>query len=125
MYLEVTDPQDKVFGLLGLLGALTNEFIDYKRNLKEVLLVVAIVGLEKIFLQFLCYVEAVIHADDIPSWVPKWRNPGYHFIPLALFLPTPKNPKEQETSNFSINEDLVSCSKRIFCPRVSSLLFQA
>ena len=86
---EATDPRDKVFALVALTDDIPNEFIDYRRSLRQVLTDVAIFALTRPSVRLprvpdlLSYAEARTQPCDLPSWVPDWQDHGHETYPLS------------------------------------------
>ena len=89
---EATDPRDKVFALIALTEDVSIDFIDYRRNLYQNLVDLAVFCLtdseSKLpqSLDLLSYVEGNSELSALPSWVPEWKFNGHAWRPLNSIL---------------------------------------
>jgi Heterokaryon incompatibility protein (HET) len=95
---EAKDPRDKVFAVLGLSNDSNNDLIDYKADLRKVLINTArrLLELENGSLEMLSWAHALARTDDIeiPSWVIQWSSSEFVMIPLAHIFPSSTNNSE-------------------------------
>ena len=110
---ETAESRDKIFALVGLTEDVENEFIDYERNLRDILVDLA----ERILtndlgrliknkpLCLLSYVEARPQSSDLPSWVPDWKARG-SCRPLGLIFAARKS-SDDGNGYFSVNANKV------------------
>lgn len=86
---DATDPRDKVFALVALTDDISNDFIDYGRSLRQILIDIAIFALTRRSVRLprvqdlLSYAEARTQPSDLPSWVPDWQYHGHETYPLS------------------------------------------
>ena len=110
---KATEPKDRIFALLGITDDVPEEFINYNRNLREILIDVASMCLtrdkHKVTppLDFLCFVNHIIQSPDLPSWVPVWDTKGRIFCPLNMIL-QPKEWIEVGEASYSITGEVES-----------------
>ena len=89
---KATDPRDKVFALIGLTTGVPVDFIDYNKELKDVLMYLCELLLTRDSLRkfpALDVLSCVNHAHralDLPSWVPEWDFKRDSFISLGLIV---------------------------------------
>ena len=86
---EASDLRDKVFALVALTDDIADDFIDYGRSLRQILVDVAIFALTRPSvklaraLDLLSYAEARTQPSDLPTWVPDWQSHGHETYPLS------------------------------------------
>jgi hypothetical protein len=113
--LQATDPRDKVYALIGLATDTSHDYIDYAKDLREVLIHLAKDGYSNNRTLFLSIHPsellsfAVTKCRDgphvLPSWVPPFHNYPHYYTPLADCL-------------FRMRlEDMLSLPKFSFGPR--------
>ena len=72
---KATDSRDKIFALVGLTDEVPPGFINYKRDLSEILINLGTLFLTQESLKFnppldiLCFVHQFLQTSDLPSWV--------------------------------------------------------
>lgn len=86
---DATDPRDKVFAILGLVGENYSDTlpnIDYSKSIEEVYREVAslIITKEK-SLDILLAASGLDNVGKLPTWVPDWRRKANEYRP-ALFV---------------------------------------
>ena len=110
---QATEPKDRIFALLGITDDVPQEFINYNRSLREILIDVASMCLTRDRhktappLDVLCFVNHIIQSPDLPSWVPVWDTKGRVFCPLHLIL-QPKEWIEVREASYSITGEVES-----------------
>ncbi|KAM0449927.1 hypothetical protein ACHAO4_007229 [Trichoderma viride] len=86
---DVTDPRDKVFAILGLVGenySATLPNIDYSKSIEEVYREVAsLIITKENSLDILLAASGLDTGGNLPSWVPDWRRRANEYRP-ALFI---------------------------------------
>ncbi|UKZ69536.1 uncharacterized protein TrAtP1_010542 [Trichoderma atroviride] len=86
---DVTDPRDKVFAILGLVGESYNATlpnIDYSKSTEEVYREVAsLIITKENSLDILLAASGLASGEKLPSWVPDWRRRANEYRP-ALFI---------------------------------------
>lgn len=111
---NVTDPRDKVFAVLALSNDSNYDLIDYKDDLRKVLVNTArrVLESEHGSLEMLSWAHAVDRTDGIgiPSWVPEWSSTKLIMTPLASIFSSNANDSEDraEVYHSDIDENNVS-----------------
>lgn len=86
---DATDPRDKVFAILGLIGedySATLPNIDYSKSTEEVYREVAsLIITKENSLDILLAASGLDNGGNLPSWVPDWRRRANEYRP-ALFI---------------------------------------
>jgi Heterokaryon incompatibility protein (HET) len=95
---EATDARDKVFAVLGLSNDNNHDLIDYKDDLRKVLINTArrLLESENGSLEMLSWAHVVARTDNInlPSWVTEWSSSKFVMTPLASIFPSNTNNSE-------------------------------
>lgn len=107
-----SDPRDKVFALVALAKNVKPDFVNYDRELSEVLLGVAthvpsqiaFDGSAMSMMEMLSYAQIYPQSVSLPSWVPDWTSTPIRYNPMTNKYPYPTIPNKQ---NFSITLDNV------------------
>lgn len=86
---DATDPRDKVFAILGLVGENYSDTlpnIDYSKSTEEVYREVAsLIITKENSLDILLAASGLDNGGNLPSWVPDWRRRANEYRP-ALFI---------------------------------------
>ena len=118
---KATDSRDKIFALVGLTDDVPPGFINYKRDLSEILIDLGALCLTQESLKFtppldiLCYVHQFLQTSNLPSWVPEWDTKGHIAVPLSLIL-QPKEWMEVGESSYAIADKVHLLSPTIAFP---------
>ena len=118
---KATDSRDKIFALVGLTDEVPPGFINYKRDLSEILINLGTLILTQESLKFnppldiLCFVHQFLQTSNLPSWVPEWDTKGHIVMPLSLIL-EPKEWMEVGDSSYAIADKARLLSPTIAFP---------
>ena len=96
-----------MFALIGLTKDVTDTFIDYNKELRDILVDLASIMLNTAFgkpLRLLSHAKSRPQSSDLPSWVPGWLEPFNTLIPLdEIFGESIYDDKK----TFAVNSDKV------------------
>lgn len=93
---KATDPRDRIFALIGLTTDTPTTFIDYRKDLRQVLIDVGVWLMTRGSrgfgspLNVPSFVNHGHRSFELPSWVPEWKYANDSFFALDLIMP----PKE-------------------------------
>jgi len=111
---KATDNRDRVFALVGLAADLDSTFIDYEKDIDDILIEVAkacMLNDESWGARMLSWVDSSSQSNSLPSWVPDWTKVTLKF-PLAPFFAGP-NTNSTHTPNWRFVSHNVSNQKSL------------